>query len=143
MADEIHTGRCLCGAVRFEALGAPEWVAHCHCESCRRHTGSAFSTVAGYREATVRWTGERPAVFASAPGVRRGHCSRCGSPISYGSDRHGDEVHLMIGAFDDPGAFEPTVHVWTSEQVSWLRMEDGLPRYATTLRAGREEAASG
>ncbi|MFZ2005552.1 MAG: hypothetical protein WB697_12720 [Stellaceae bacterium] len=31
----ITTGRCLCGAIRYEFRGAPEWVVHCHCDSCR------------------------------------------------------------------------------------------------------------
>jgi len=34
------TGGCMCGAVRYEAIGEPMTVAYCHCSSCRRHTGA-------------------------------------------------------------------------------------------------------
>ena len=138
MAQEIHTGGCLCGAVRFEAAGAPEWVAHCHCKSCRRHSGAAFLTFAGYREAAVRWLKEKPSVYASSPGVRRSFCPHCGTPIAYGSEDHGDELHLTIGVFDDPGALTPTVHVWTGDKLAWLHIDDGLPQYKTTSRLERE-----
>jgi hypothetical protein len=37
---EKVTGGCLCGAVRYEAIGDPFSVIHCHCSSCRRHTGA-------------------------------------------------------------------------------------------------------
>lgn len=96
---------CLCGAVRFEALGAPDWVAHCHCESCLRHTGSAFSTVAGYREGTVRWTGERPAIFASLPSPAgppspRGEGAGLGRNLSQewcgGRSRKNDPIPLIL-----------------------------------------------
>ena len=41
---ESHKGRCLCGAVEFEFEGKPNWVAYCHCESCRRNTSSPTTT---------------------------------------------------------------------------------------------------
>jgi hypothetical protein len=34
----------MCGAVRYEAVGDPTAVAHCHCESCRRHSGAPAVT---------------------------------------------------------------------------------------------------
>ena len=64
---ETRAGGCLCGAVRFEARGAPLWVAHCHCTSCRRTTASAFTTYAGYRPGDVVFTSGRPKKHRSSP----------------------------------------------------------------------------
>jgi hypothetical protein len=36
---ETITGRCLRADIRFEYQGEPIMSQHCHCESCRRHTG--------------------------------------------------------------------------------------------------------
>ena len=37
-----RTGRCHCGAVRFEAREVPETYGVCHCAMCRRWNGSAL-----------------------------------------------------------------------------------------------------
>ena len=38
-----RTGKCLCGAVRFEVKGDPEMLHACHCRNCQLMTGSAFA----------------------------------------------------------------------------------------------------
>jgi hypothetical protein len=42
-AKDVLLGGCNCGAVRFEIVGEPMTVAACHCTTCRRQSGSAFS----------------------------------------------------------------------------------------------------
>ena len=37
-------GHCLCGAIEYQFDEQPNWVAHCHCESCRRATSSPMTT---------------------------------------------------------------------------------------------------
>jgi hypothetical protein len=133
---DTHTGRCLCGAVRYRTEGKPLWVAHCHCESCRRQTGCAVATFVGFREGQVRFTKGAPAIFESSPGVRRGFCAACGTPLTYGGERAPGEVHLYVATFDDPESFAPTVHVHVGEKLPWFDTADDLPRYRTTGRAG-------
>ena len=36
-------GRCLCGAVTYETDAEPISVTYCHCDDCRRTTGSAYN----------------------------------------------------------------------------------------------------
>lgn len=132
----MYEGHCLCRAVRFEASGEPKWVAHCHCESCRRATSSPMTTYVGFPSALVRWTAEPPTIFRSSPGVERGFCRRCGSPMSFAGDRWPGEIHLFASSFEDPSVLKPQVHVHVSEQLGWLHMADGLPRYAATSRDG-------
>ena len=71
-----HEGGCLCSAVRFEALGAPRSVFHCHCFSCRRQTGAAVASFAAFKVSDAfRWTKGTPAAYASSPGVTRRFCA--------------------------------------------------------------------
>jgi hypothetical protein len=118
-----HPGGCRCGAVRFTAEGPPLWVAFCHCASCRRATGAPVAAYAGFPAASVRITGETLASFASSPGVRRGFCRRCGTPLSYAGARWPGELHLHLGAFDRPEDLPPTGEAFAQERLPWLQLE--------------------
>lgn len=125
-----HQGRCLCGAITFAYEGKPLWVAHCHCESCRRATASPVTTFLGVASDGFRWSGGEPATFASSPGVTRSFCGRCGSPLAYEAEKFPGEVHLYVATLDDPNAIEPTGHVHVAERIAWFEVHDELPRYA-------------
>jgi hypothetical protein len=131
-----NSGRCLCGAVRFEAVGAPLWVGLCHCESCRRSTGGALMAACGFPHENVTFTTAEPSYYASSPGVRRGFCAACGTSLTYESTRWSDQIHLMVGNFEHPERFSPQFHVFVGEQLPWLKFDDGLPRYRTVPSAG-------
>lgn len=119
--DEIHQGSCRCGRVTFAAGGDPNFVSACHCESCRRSTGAAFSVWAGFSDAAVEWRGETRASFDGAPGVRRGFCKSCGTPLSYQSDQWPGETHLLIGTFNDPSPFSPRSDYRIEERLAWVK----------------------
>lgn len=123
MADTIYPGRCLCGAVTFEATGRPKWTGYCHCHSCRKQTGAPVAAYAGYQAERVTFGGEPPATFASSPGVVRSFCGRCGSAVAFTGERWPGEVHLHVGAFDDPESFPPKGQGFPEERLSWLHLE--------------------
>jgi hypothetical protein len=85
----------------------------------------------------LRFTAGMPTYFASSPGVRRGFCARCGSPLTYENERVPDEIHLLAGALSDPERARATAHVFAGEQLSWFDTADDLPRYETTRRKAR------
>ena len=129
MSDK-QTGRCFCGNIRFEAEGRRLWVAHCHCESCRRSTGAPVTTFVGFNKDQLTYTRGERHFYESSPGVRRGFCADCGTPMTYEADRCPDEVHLYISTLDEPGAFQPQLHVFHAERIPWLELNDDLPRHS-------------
>ena len=137
---ELTTGRCLCGAIRYEFRGAPEWVVHCHCDTCRRQVSSPLATFLGVLKKNFRYVAGTPNAYASSPGVSRSFCPSCGSPIAYEATRLPDEIHLFHGTLDDPGFIAPTAHVFTEEQLPWFEVHDELPRYA---KGGRGQTPIG
>jgi hypothetical protein len=44
--DKKIRGSCLCGAVRFEVEPPFIRAGHCHCQRCRKHSGTAVCTQA-------------------------------------------------------------------------------------------------
>ncbi|CAH2600128.1 GFA family protein [Rhodovastum atsumiense] len=123
-----HHAHCLCGAVRFHALGPPNWVSTCHCDSCRRATGGTMVTFAGFPAEKVVFETEPPSAYESSPGVRRFFCARCGSSIAYQVEGR-DELDLHVTIFDDPAAFVPLRHTHIGEVLPWVNLTDDLPRF--------------
>ncbi len=124
-------GHCLCRAIAYEFDGEPKWVAHCHCESCRRANSAAVATYLCVGLDQFRYLQGEPAVYESSPGVRRFFCPRCGSPMAYAADRYPGDVHLHIGTLADPNRFVPHAHVFIREQLDWFEVADELRRYET------------
>lgn len=135
---ETTQGHCLCRAIEFAYDGAPNWTLHCHCESCRRATSSPMTTWISVPRQAFRLTRGSPRTFQSSPGVRRGFCGDCGSPLTYENERLPDEVHLYAAALADPSEVTPQRHVFVAEQLPWFEVLDDLPRYATFKGDGAE-----
>ena len=38
--------------------------------------------------------------------------------------------------FDDRNAFAPTEHIWVSEKIDWVQLDDGLPQHQETQSPG-------
>jgi hypothetical protein len=132
MSDRpVHTGGCLCGAIRYRAEGAPNWAAFCHCESCRRATGGVAVAYAGFPAENFHYARGRPALYASSDGVTRSFCAHCGTSLTYASARWPSEVHVLLGTADRPEDFTPQCHAYTKERLPWLHFADGLPAFAT------------
>ena len=104
-------GRCLCQAIRYEFSGEPTLVVHCHCDSCRRQTGSAMATFVIVPKAALRFTCGQPKEFASSAGVWRSFCGECGSALYYRTDKRPDVVDLYTGTVDDASALTTQGHV--------------------------------
>lgn len=124
-----HTGRCLCGHYRFTAEGTPIWVATCHCESCRRATGAPLVPYVGYPDERVRFAPAEPPFFTSSPGVARGYCEQCATPLYYRADGYPGETHLFRSNFEQPTAFTPTRHTFYDGREADMEVYDDLPRY--------------
>lgn len=125
------TGGCMCGAVRYETTGDSSRVLHCHCQSCRNHTGAPMATLAVFKTDQVHFSGDDRKSYESTPGVARAFCANCGTSLSW-ETVFGDEGPLCaihISTFDNPDALTPSAHSFYSERISWFDVADDLPRH--------------
>jgi len=114
------TGSCLCRGVAYEVDADVERIAHCHCQTCRKAHGTAFSSVTAVPREKFRWTrGEGLlGAFESSPGKFRRFCTRCGSHIM--AERVAQPVVLLrLGCLDTPISEPSQVHIWRSDAASW------------------------
>lgn len=128
--DELHTGSCLCGAVRYVARGMPVQVNICHCRMCQKATGAPMSAWVTFPRDQVEFVGTEPTFRQSSEIAVRGFCAACGSALTWQGTAQPELIDLSVGTLDDPGRIRPQDHLWTSSAVPWLHIADDLPRYA-------------
>ncbi len=123
MADH-YSGRCLCGAIAFEAR-APAGDPHtCSCKMCQRHSGAPITAWVEFPADAVRWTGPggAPALWRSSDASSRAFCATCGSSIGAVDDA--PCIALMLGAFDEVGQRElaPSAQSHPESSPDWLHV---------------------
>jgi hypothetical protein len=127
----VLTGHCLCGEVRYEISVTPVAMMYCHCEECRRATGSSLNTSIFVRREHFRLvSGEsRVSSHESSPGNLRHFCSGCGSPLFKYFPNPPGLMTVRAGTLDSDPGVRPAGHIWVSEKAPWYEITDGLPQY--------------
>lgn len=132
--DDTRSGGCNCGAVRYTLSAPPLGVAACHCTSCRRQSGAAFSVNLLVRADSMavtgelaRWTDEDT---ESGEPLFREFCGTCGSPIRSAPTATPKFLAVKAGTLDHPGDFAPSMHIWTASKLDWVSIPDDLPSFA-------------
>lgn len=94
----MTSGKCLCGAVRVEVTRYTPTVSACHCETCRRWSGSAVWGFDAPEDAvTIR--GE-PKYFRSSSFAQRAFCADCGTHL-WLRDDDSPTYEFCPGLFED------------------------------------------
>jgi hypothetical protein len=122
-----HEGGCLCGAVRYKAEGEPLNVRVCHCRNCQKAMGSPFLARALFPQDALTVTGET-ARYSTSEHLDRVFCPRCGTRL-FSWRSNGTAAGVALATFDDRNAFAPSDHIWVSEKMNWVCLDDGLPQY--------------
>lgn len=124
-------GSCLCGGVRFEV--APPFLRanHCHCDRCRKHSGTAVCTQARVRKEQFRLLqgAELIRVYGQGEGAVKAFCLNCGSSLFGGEWPDGEQVSIRLGAFDDDPGIRPQFHTYVDSRAPWDEITDDLPQY--------------
>ena len=125
----MHTGSCLCGAVRFTVEGDLPGPDACHCTQCRKTSGHYWASTDVKRSALTVEGEFNVAWFRSSEKVQRGFCSACGASLFW--DPIGkDWIAVAMGAFDAPTGTRLAKHVFVADQGDYYEIADGLPQNA-------------
>ena len=111
-SSACRTGGCLCGSVRFRLHGQPLRTGVCHCQDCRRTSGSAYVFYAVW----PRTAYDGPGDLGSFAG--RSFCKACGSRVA---SLRSDEAEIMLGCLDHaPTDLIPERELWIVRREPWL-----------------------
>ncbi|TCK16778.1 hypothetical protein EV667_4386 [Ancylobacter aquaticus] len=121
------SGGCNCGQVRYEIEGAPLRTGLCHCATCRKQSGSAFSFFGIWPRASVTLSGELGCWQVRAGGER--FCPRCGSQL-FCWQEGSDEIEIKLGTLDEPpSTLVPGYELWTIRRERWLAPQAGAEQH--------------
>ncbi len=123
------TGKCRCGAIRYEARGEPAHSAACWCADCRASAGATPVVWTLFPQDAVTITGT-PVAYESSPGTIRKFCGKCGTGMFYYNETiFPGQVDIQAGTMDNPDAFPPQASIQLADAPHWeVRLKD-LPRF--------------
>lgn len=132
---KVYNGSCLCGDVRFKIEGEFENFYLCHCNYCRKDTGSAHAANLFSTTAKLDWTSGKDKIKTfTLPATRhtKSFCLNCGSPVP---SVNTNESFLTVpaGCLDSKLSLRPNAHIFVSSRADWdedletLPMMDGIP----------------
>ena len=125
--EEIHTGHCLCGAVRFQTRGRLREVVACHCSQCRRQSGLYYAATSVSNDRMTVEGGEAITWYRASPSAERGFCKHCGSALFWRHDGEAD-TSIVAGAFDQPSGLTIAYHIFCANKADFYEITDGLPQ---------------
>jgi hypothetical protein len=125
------TGKCLCGAVRWESSEPPIVTRWCWCRECQ-YLGAGSGTVnACFRTAAFKIAGKTSDYLSIADSGNRMHrkfCPTCATPLFSEAEVRPHLIFVRAGTFDDPNLAKPAMTIWTSSAPRWACIDATLPQ---------------
>ena len=127
------TGRCYCGAVKYDADGPPAFKGQCHCRECQYISGGAENLFMVIPAAGFLYVEGAPREFSRTDienAATREFCAVCGTHITTRIPRDPSIVILKVGTLDDPSVYGgPQAVIWTKDAQAFHLMPEGVPQF--------------
>ncbi len=127
-------GSCLCGKVKFEVDHFTGPFEICHCNRCRKVSGSQGIASIGCNTKDFRLlTGGNSIITFDAPVLHRppayqvSFCMHCGSPVPSATPE-GEFMEIAAGLLDDSPEIKPDKHIFVELTPQWDKISDDLPQ---------------
>ena len=134
MTNSTVKGSCLCGAVQYEVNGEAVRFYHCHCQRCRKATGTGHASNLMLKpESSLSWIkGEEMLHRFKLPEAERFYtlfCQQCGSPMPRVVPELG-AVIIPAGSLDSKPPMVPNGRIFWDSRAEWSCPGGDVPTYA-------------
>lgn len=126
-----YLGSCLCGEVTFEIEGDFEKFYLCHCERCRKDTGSAHAANLFSSTAKLRWLSGQEKVKTfnfRSEGHIKCFCTNCGSALP-NIQMDGKLLVVPAGSIDSDTDIKPQGHIYYANKANWDNELENVPKF--------------
>lgn len=127
------TGRCYCGALKYEVSASPIFNGQCHCRECQYISGGGPNIFMGVPTGALTYVEGEPKGFArddiEAPATRE-FCGACGTHVLTRTPRNPAVVILKVGTLDDPSQYPgPQIAIQTDDMQPYHLIAEGVARF--------------
>ena len=117
----LLTGGCCCGEVSYKVADNFRRFFFCHCEQCRKLTGTAHAANLFTSPDAIEWVkGQQHITRFNYPGraLSRAFCKTCGSALPFESQ---DSKYLLVpaGSLNEEPSKELDAQIFCEEQTEW------------------------
>jgi len=133
------TGQCLCGNVKYTISSAPLYMGQCHCDDCRRSSGTGHASNAFFEVNNVYIEGKTSSFDSIADTnstITRYFCPICGSRLFGKSSAFTNMIAVSVGTLDDSSWFKPSAIVYNKRKPEWDYMDKSIPAFEAMPPAG-------
>ena len=130
--NNFAKGQCLCGKVHITISSPPQFMAQCHCDDCRKSTGTGHISNAFFKQDEVEIQGETScydSVTDSSSTITRYFCPTCGSRLHGINSASKDVVGIPVGILEDSSWFKPDCIVYNKSKPQWDFMDESVPTF--------------
>lgn len=120
------SGGCLCGTVRFSLNEQYQAFFICHCEQCKKITGSGFAANIFTDVNNIEWVSGQDAITSYHHPDRdfsKSFCKKCGSGVPH-INQSNTALLIPAGSLSGNPTITPQANLFIGEQAHWLI--DGL-----------------
>ncbi len=132
MSESTVSGSCLCGSVTYTATGEQKRFYHCHCQRCRKASGTGHASNLFIDGELIFNSGASRVKTFKLPDATRfanTFCTECGSRVPvFIADMQ--VVFIPAGSLDDEPTLQPQARIFSSSKAKWSCASGGLPEFA-------------
>ena len=125
----VFSGKCLCGKVTYTCNTEPKTIFNCHCEDCRRATGSVFGTNLFVPEDKVEIFGKVSSyshTSDSGSTMTKRFCPNCGSLLFGKNSAKINVLSIRAGTVDQLDLIKPMVNVFMDSKIPSTSIDQNL-----------------
>ena len=132
----IFTGSCLCGSVNYKSNSDPLVIQNCHCDQCRKATGSVYLTNLFIKEENFEITGEvnnYSHLSDAGNNMTKYFCPKCGSQVFGKNSGRQGIITIRAGTVNEKDIIKPIRNLFLKSKVpstpinSNLEACEGMP----------------
>ena len=125
----IFTGSCLCGSVNYKSNSDPLVIQNCHCDQCRKATGSVYLTNLFIKEENFEITGEvnnYTHLSDAGNNMTKYFCPNCGSQVFGKNSGRPGIITIRAGTVNEKDIIKPIRNLFLKSKVPSTPINNNL-----------------